>query len=223
MEEDKIRVYIHVATIGNYQEVFDEIFGSLLLSGLISDADKIFISVVGAGQLEYPNYPNISYSQLPEVSVGEFHTLDKIKTYSDSFDGNTKILYVHTKGVTTPRNQSIMDWRNYMVYFNIIKYKDAINILNEYDTSGVDLVDEPTTHYSGNFWWANSSFIKKLPPIEEISNQNAKVILTLRHNAEFWIGMVDGKRNSMHNSNINVYERHLHNYPKSNYIKNENI
>ncbi len=223
MSKDKIIVYFHVATIGNYQAIFDEMFGNILVSGLATDADRIYISVVGTGQLEHPKLHNIRYSQHPDVSIGEFHTLSKIKMFSDISDDNTKILYLHTKGVSTPTVQPITDWRNYMVYFNVNKYKDVINILDEYDTCGVDLVNEPAIHYSGNFWWANSSFIKTLPTIEEISNPNSSVILTLRHNAEFWLGMSDGNRKSMHDSNINVYERHLHVYPASQYINDENI
>lgn len=223
MLEDKIRIYFHVATIGNYQNIFDEMFGNIMNSGLATEADRIYISVVGNGNLEYPKLSNIRYSQYPDISVGEFHTLNKIKGYSDSFDGNAKILYLHTKGVTTPTSQPITDWRNYMVYFNVNKHMEVVKILDEYDTCGVDLVNEPAIHYSGNFWWANSCFIKRLPTIEEISKEGAKTILTLRHNAEFWIGMSEGKRKSMHNSNINVYERHLHVYPTINYIKDENI
>ena len=116
------------------------------------------------------------------------------------------ILYLHTKGVTTPDNLCIDDWRQYMTYFNVNQYQKCFDMLDEYDSCGVDLVSEPATHYSGNFWWANSSYIKQLPTIDEIKFPKIPPILSIRHNCEFWIGMGNGKLKSLWNSYINVYE-----------------
>ena len=218
MVKNKIIVYFHIATIGNYQEIVNEVFESLNKTNLINVADKINLCVVGDGDVNYPKNWNIEYCQNPDISVGEFYTLKLIENYSKQTITNDKILYIHTKGITTPNNECINDWREYMLYFNVEKHTEAIKQLEEYDTYGVDLVDEPTKHYSGNFWWVNSEHINKLPSIDEISDKNAKAILTVRHNAEFWLTMSEGKHKSAHNSKINVYERHLHRYEKNKYI-----
>jgi hypothetical protein len=222
MLKDKIIVYFHIATIGNYQEIVDEVFKSLYKTNLINVADKINLCVVGDGNVNYVDNWNIVYQQTPDINVGEFYTLKLIELYSKQTITNDKILYIHTKGVTTPNNECINDWRKYMLYFNVEQHEQAVKELNVFDTYGVDLVDEPTKHYSGNFWWSNSNHINKLPSIDEISKPDAKAILTVRHNAEFWLMMVDGQHKSAHNSNINVYERHLHRYNKNKYI-NEDI
>jgi hypothetical protein len=47
MLKNKIIVYFHVATIGNYQEIVDEIFQSFYKSNLINFADRINVCVVG--------------------------------------------------------------------------------------------------------------------------------------------------------------------------------
>ncbi len=107
-----------------------------------------------------------------------------------------------------------------MTYFNINKYERCFNILDQYDSCGVDLVKEPALHYSGTFWWAKSSYIKKLPIIDEIRFPKTPPILSIRHNGEFWIGMGNGSLKSLWNSNINVYERHLHRYLKTKYSLN---
>lgn len=216
---EKIKVFIHIATIGNYQEIVKDFFEKIVESKLIDEAEEIIFSIVGDGILEIPENNKIKINRNTDLSIGEFYTLEKIKSFADSVNDNYKILYIHTKGVTAPNNKNIIDWRNYMSFFNIIKYKEAIHFLNTYDTCGVDLVNEPTTHYSGNFWWANTNFLKTLPKIEEISNPDSKKILTLRHNAEFWICMIKSKNKSLFQSNINVYERHLHKFPEINYIK----
>jgi hypothetical protein len=90
--------------------------------------------------------------------------------------------------------------------------------LNEYDACGVDLVDTPQIHFSGNFWWSNSEYIKTLPTIHDLKYK-IKPVLSVRHNCEFWIGMGGGRLKSLWDSNINVYERHLHRYSNSEYIK----
>jgi len=48
-----------------------------------------------------------------------------------------------------------------MEYFLIYKHNDCIELLNEYDTVGINYIDK--LHYSGNFWWTKGSYFKKLP------------------------------------------------------------
>jgi hypothetical protein len=213
----KNSIYFHIATIGQYQEIFDEIYTQFIESNLIDNVETINLCIVGQGDLNIQLNDKIKIHQDSDVNSGEFFTLDKIKSFSDNCEENYKILYIHTKGVTTPNNECITDWRKYMTYFNVNQYQRCFDLLDEYDSCGVDLVTEPALHYSGNFWWSNSSYIKKLPTIHEIKYPKTPPILSIRHNCEFWIGMKNGKLKSLWDSNINVYERHLHRYPKENY------
>ena len=214
------QIYFHIATIGKYQDIFDEIYSQIIESNLINQVGSINLCIVGQGDLIIQENDKIKIYQDSDISSGEFFTLDLLKTFSDSVEQNHKILYLHTKGVTTPDNPCIDDWRKYMTYFNINQYEKCLYSLNQYDSCGVDLVNDPTLHYSGNIWWANSSYIKKLPTINEIKFSKTPPILSIRHNAEFWIGMGNGNLKSLWNSNINVYERHLHQYPKIKYVCN---
>lgn len=104
-----------------------------------------------------------------------------------------------------------------MSYFVVQNFSSCVRILDYSDACGVDLVGLPTTHFSGNFWWARGDYINSLPRIKNISSIDAETILSLRHNAEFWIGMGDGKLVSLWNSDIDVYKRHLVRYKRSNY------
>ena len=214
------QIYFHIATIGKYQDIFDEIYSQIIESNLINQVGSINLCIVGQGDLIIQENDKIKIYQDSDISSGEFFTLDLLKTFSDSVEKNHKILYLHTKGVTTPDNPCIEDWRKYMTYFNINQYEKCLYSLNQYDSCGVDLVNDPTLHYSGNIWWANSSYIKKLPTINEIKFPKTPPILSIRHNAEFWICMGNGNLKSLWNSNINVYERHLHQYPKIKYVCN---
>ena len=210
-------IYFHVATIGNYQEIFDEMYYQIEKSNLIENVDLLNVCIVGDSNLNVSSNDKINVYRTDEVSEGEFYTLNKIKSFSDSSSTNNKILYLHTKGVTTPKNLCIVDWRKYMTYFNVEKYSECLDFLDQFDSCGVDLVNEPAIHYSGNFWWANSLYIKKLPTIDEIKFPKTPPILSIRHNCEFWIGMGNGNHKSIWNSNIGVYERHLYRYDRMEY------
>ena len=209
-------IFIHVATIGRYNDIFQEILKRLSDSGLYQRADEINIGVAGNKPLHLPD------DKIKIVSVGnldqfEFITLKQIQIASNSQNAN--ILYLHTKGVSFS-NECIEDWRKYMLYFLVNKSDVCIKELETFDTVGVDWRMEPCPHYSGNFWWSKSSYLKTLPSIEYISSESYKPLLTLRHNAEFWIGMnTNVKAKSLWDCGINQMQRHLFRYPESMYIK----
>tara|TARA_R110000868_G_scaffold2821_1_gene19525 strand:+ start:1726 stop:2382 length:657 start_codon:yes stop_codon:yes gene_type:complete len=212
-----VSIFFHLATMNNYQEIFDEIYSEIVNSGLFEVIDNLNICIVGNGELQFESNDKIKIYKNNDITVGEFFTLNILKKFADSLTENNNILYLHTKGVTSPGNQCVVDWRKYMTYFNIIQYDKCIDSLKGYDTCGVDLVTEPTVHYSGTFWWANSDYIKRLPKIDEIRYPKTPPILDIRHNGEFWIGMGNGNMTSLWNSNINVYERHIHRYLRDEY------
>ena len=65
------------------------------------------------------------------------------------------------------------------MYFLVKNFETCVNLLNIGDTVGVNAVNDGNLHhkidnenhclcYSGNFWWAKSSHIRKLPKIPEI-------------------------------------------------------
>ena len=157
MIENNNTIYFHIGTIGKYQEIFDEIYYEIMESNLINQISTINLCIVGQGDLVIQPNEKIKIHQDSYIESGEFFTLNLLKSFADSTKENCKILYIHTKGVTTPDNQCIVDWRKYMSYFNIRQYEKCFQLLEHSDSCGVDLVDEPALHYSGNFWWANSS------------------------------------------------------------------
>lgn len=202
--------FIHIATIGNYQHIVNEIFSYLK----VSEFDGVFANIAGSGKVDLPQgVIIIGYSDLQQF---EFPTLEYIKKYSE-VNTNHNICYIHTKGASTGTNICIDEWRQYMLHFNLTNINKITNILKEYDACGVDLVDIPVTHFSGNFWWSTSAHIKRLLMPREID-----IVLSDRHRCEFWICSKEGRYTSLHNSNINVYERHLTRYPKEKYETSNN-
>jgi hypothetical protein len=103
-----------------------------------------------------------------------------------------------------------------MLNFTVLKYKQALKMLETNDAVGVDLVNNPAKHFSGNIWWSTTQHIKNLPYPKDLP-----IILSERHKCEFWICSDEARKYiSMHNSNIDVYSRHLTRFPKIYY---ENI
>jgi hypothetical protein len=95
-------------------------------------------------------------------------------------------------------------------YFCIDQFKQCIEELkNNYNVVGCNFIkdaDEP--HFSGNFWWADNSYIATLP---ELNSDD-------RIRCEMWIGKgVNLRAKTLHNSTVNHY---VERYPTSKYIIN---
>ncbi len=215
-----IKIFLHLATMGEYQRIGCELLENISSSGLLNSCDEINICIVGDGTFIEPyNNDKIKVHRLGRIDEYEFPTLQLIEDTINSNDENIKIFYLNGLGVT---NDSIykQSWRKYLSYFNIIKSEECIKALdNGFDTCGVDWRTNPVPHYSGNFWWANSSYLKILPKIQTLNKPNSPRVLTLRHNAEMFIGMNSNvKPRILHQSNVSQYERHLHTYESDNYI-----
>lgn len=226
-----IAIFIHVAAIYNYQQLYDELFEQIEKSGLLMVVDEVNVCVVGGQKLNIIQSPVINLYIDPDAEFspessfknGEFFTLKKLQEYAQYSSSNKKILYCHLRGITTPNNPHISTWRNYLIRHNISNFRKAYYILDNYDACGVDLITKDrwphAEHFSGNFWWANSDYIKKLPNISDISKPDSKTILTLRHNGEFWIGMGNGNLKSMYDVDVDICSRHLISCPKEHYME----
>jgi hypothetical protein len=211
---------MHIATMGEYQKIGSELLEKIIISDLLLFCDELNICIVGDGIFEIPYQSDkIKIHKLGQIHEFEFPTLQFIENVIQETKENIKIFYLNGLGVT---NNTIykQSWRKYLSYFNIIKFNKCVEALdNGYDICGVDWRTHPVPHYSGNFWWANSDYLKTLPKIESLNKSNSPIILTLRHNAEMYIGMNSNvKPRILHQSTVSQYTRHLKEYDEKNYI-----
>ena len=216
-----IKVFFHLAIMGNdFQKIHDELITKIVANDLLIICDTFTVCVVGdIDRLTKFENPKVEYFKVGEINDYEFPTLQFIEEEINETDENIKILYINGLGVT---NDSIykQSWRKYLTYFNIIKWEECIKALdNGYDVCGVDWRTDPVPHFSGNFWWANSSYLKTLPKIQTLNKPDSPRVLTLRHNAEMYIGMnKDVKPRILHQSDVSQYSRHLFMYDSENYL-----
>jgi SAM-dependent methyltransferase len=187
INNQKLVCFIHNCKIGCNKE--NEILDVLL--NTISDNNDFldFIDLIiinNFGEYLDPNfYKNdkiliLNYSTF--TNQYEIPTLRLINYFSNQ-NSDMKLLYLHSKGVSYDKNNinyyASINWNKYMLYFLVKKYKRCIELLDSFDTVGCNYVNnnQRPKHYSGNFWWANTNYIKKL----SISQLKSK------YDGEFWL------------------------------------
>lgn len=216
-----ITIFIHAALLHGVKERVELFLEYIKKSGLMEKVETIYLSIVGDDTeqlhtVEHDKLKKIHSS--PNVSDYELPTITRLFEHCTTHP-NDRILYLHTKGVGKEVNLCIEDWVHYMLYFLVEKHEDVIVQLDTHTTVGVDLRQEPVLHYSGNFWWANASFITTLPHPMEFNCliKYPNPLQSLRHNQEFWICYNTHNHYSLWDCGINCYERHLHRYSREIY------
>lgn len=199
-----IFIVYHVAVLGIWEQIVREQLDLLQSTGLGIESEKIFVQITGvanSAQFQNVKYLFEGYSFSHKIQFRYYKTLDffefpSIKQVQNLAKRylNAKILYFHTKGVshglqnTKTENgrwnaqqvANLKQWRKFMEYFTIEKWQDCLAVLEHYDCCGTDWLEagrEKAKHFSGNFWWANASYINRCH-----LNEGS------RFNCEFFIG-----------------------------------
>lgn len=185
-----MEIFFHVYLKSGYTRVLMDKFKKFTISGLYAKANKFNLILFGNvdTQAEFLNelkemYPKIEYGVISNaVFNNEPDTLNLMIKKANEYENNTPMLYLHTKGLSyTDSNlkKNIDAWVRYLDLYVINKWEECIESLKDNDAAGGFYVEDPK-HFQGNFWWANSDYIKNLPKItpENVSEYNR---------GEFWI------------------------------------
>lgn len=160
-----------------------------------------------------PDHQYRPYFFKKDEAMNELPTLQHLWDYCVNADSNEPVCYIHTKGVTAPGHRKSRLWRETLNYWILHKWKDNLHLLATHDLSGaraftlkLDGIELP--HYSGNFWWATSDYIKKLPsPIEYLDNYRLDYSPDgsdfKRFGCEFWVGSSNARLGVVDNFPIN--------------------
>jgi len=206
-------IYIHVCCINNWKDIFMNLYNHIINSGLYDIVCKIKCNVLSKTieePLTFFNHLNDNKIEILNISsnLDEYETGTINRLHDNALSEDFYVLYMHTKGCKHNNNNiNINDWVEYLLYFNVDHYKKCMEQLINNDTVGVNLQYNPATHYSGNFWWSKSSYLKKLD----------KCIHSCYNSPEFWLTDRNiGNYVSLWNSNVNHYHER---YEKHNYEK----
>jgi hypothetical protein len=201
--------FIHFTNINNddgfCKSILMDQINYIKSTNLYNKLDFIFITMLG----KYTEIINddkiklIYYS--PNIYEWEFPNYINIKYFCDNIPFNVNILEIHTKGVL--KKQYSYEWRKYLEYFLIEQHETCLELLKNYKCVGVNqqfYFDENKykNHFSGNFWWARSDYLKTLPQISYNDD---------RYSVEHWIiGNLykNDYRNfiSLHHSSYDLYK-----------------
>jgi hypothetical protein len=212
--------FIHNCTLENIGTFrLDNLINKLHKSGCIHIFDKIYINNIGLPIENTYGEKFVVTNYSTNTQLFETPTINLIKDFAEK-NSNSYILYLHTKGVTYANdNKLINDWIDYILYFLVEEYTKCISILdNHYDVVGCNYSNDldikcwehtfpfPPPHYSGNFWWANTNYLRGLPSLS--------LDIIGRNEPEFWLFKNKPIFFNLHSSNVNHY---LSTYPRNNY------
>jgi hypothetical protein len=202
----KIKIYQHIFLSQDKTWIF------LLLdqlkymedSHLFDIADEMIANVVGdKDQFELAKNILRHYEKIQvtfnENSYSEVSTLKKLWLDANKSVDEYNILYLHLKGVTSfsshfTQNQvdlfrNIYYWRKFSEWSVIEKWQISLSyLMMGNQIVGCNFNEDPLKHFSGNMWWAKSSYIKSLDDIENSAwwKENKKEIFVDRLIAEMW-------------------------------------
>jgi len=224
----KIAVFYHLGQFGDWKSVYKEQMDLLVSSGLFDRCEFIHIGINGSEPLPLIlSKTRIQYNKNHSLEADTLASL----SYFSKENPDYKVLYFYSKGVShvydPVRNHNVHMWRLYMEYFNIHTWEENVTLLDQYDCVGVELREQsehfhldltiPGKHYSGNFWWANTSYISTLDPEFLYDDTND---LT-RWQSEKWIG--SGNPNAGCRFNFNYENPYFFNFPVEQYKKNTSM
>ena len=206
-ENHVIKIVYHVALMGSWKDLVKEQLDLLEASGAGSACDALYLNATGVNfeaqkklllQIcqPYSFHEKITFKFIKSTHSYEFPSMELIQELAGRFP-QAKFLYFHTKGVSHGVKQStnggfssetvhnVRQWRKVMEYFTITKWRDCVAALGEADACGVEWgrrwpVEAP--HFSGNFWWANGSYLSR-----------CRLLYRSRFDAEYFIGTADPK------------------------------
>jgi hypothetical protein len=203
-----IYIYFHICCINNWKTIVENIFSAIYESGLYDKVAEIRCGVLGSHSETDFNHSIFNYSKVKilfhstDLQAYERPTLRLLYDHACLSNEDFSVLYIHSKGVRwNGQNLCVTDWVKYLTYFNIHRYESCLNNLNHCNVVGVNLQNEPITHFSGNFWWSHANYIKTIDPFIDSSYNGP----------EFWITQqsTNGKIGLFHSlfqSHVNHYE-----------------
>lgn len=183
----KPHVVYHVAGMGDWMDIVPEQLTLLRETGL---HENVRITYLGK-DIQWLQ-DRIAHFGINARIVRQSENTDHCETFAmmeiDQMAKEEKvqrpILYMHTKGVSNPGNQSKRQWRLLMEAWVVRRWRINMNHLLTYDAVGVNWIEGGPQHFSGTFWIANPDWLRKLPKFEDYHRAGG----LHRYTCEMWIG-----------------------------------
>jgi hypothetical protein len=183
-------IFFHVYLKNDFTHILLSKFKKFKASGLYDRSDKIYLTLFGDVEKyqEFLTDLRDLYSKIEYVLISnkefnnEADTFNFMLKKASEYEKNTPMLYVHTKGASHTHpilKKNVNAWVRYLDLYNINKWEECLEGLKDNDAAGGFYVEDPK-HFQGNFWWANSDYIRSLSRINIISIEKL-------NRGEFWV------------------------------------
>lgn len=191
--QEQVKVFYHLASMRNWQEVFTEQMQQLKQNGF----NTINLTMLGSEEDlkvmdQISEKLNVTVNLLfknPDLTLYEQPAMLAIEEFARQNEGF--VLYLHSKGVSDPDSSTKINWRHLMMQELVENRVYCLQQLLYHDIIGVDWRDNPP-HFSGNFWYASTSYLRTLKDFKEFYEHNsiqfADPFDYHRLTCEFWIG-----------------------------------
>jgi hypothetical protein len=222
----QISIFYHICTVGPWREIVLEQMGQIVDSGLYEAATKLDCYILG---VEVGACQELLQQYGEKVVIEKTNAVDKLDEYfciediANHVDSATRILYLHSKGVTRFGSKTyrlgereivvenlysnVTDWRNLMEYVLIQHWQACVRELEQHDAVGINYVRWPSKtwgHFSGNFWWCKGDYFLTLT--ERVWSPEAHV------------GRNNPRVKELFNSGLAGHGHYLHPFPKEKYV-----
>jgi SAM-dependent methyltransferase len=192
---EQVKVFYHLACMGNWQQVFVEQLQQLQQSGFY----RIDLTVLGSDEdlrwahstcSEWNIWPNLVF-HAPELTYFERPALLAVQEYARQAEGY--VLYLHSKGVSSPNDETKAKWRRLMMRELVENWDSCVMQLPYYDVIGVNWREMgPISHFCGNFWYASTRYLRTLADFQSYYDNPRypiwDAVKDKRSGCEFWIG-----------------------------------
>lgn len=119
-------------------------------------------------------------------ACSEVTTLERLR---QSLAPGQFLLYHHIKGVQHPHQPVYERWRHCMERVCVWNWRTCVQALADFETVGphwmhnstCNIIPPSQKYWGGNFWWARTDYLLKLPPLGPDT-------WAARYEAEVWIG-----------------------------------
>jgi Methyltransferase domain len=211
--ERGIRGFATICCLGHYRDVTRELVDTVLEARLYDRSESLELAVLGGpedqaviAELIRPfEKIRVSYRSA-DISEYEFPALGLLQDTCRSWSGN--VYYLHTKGVSHSRvDQHVRYWRGLMLDQVVRNHDECTRLLLGHHAVGTNWWGD---HYSGNFWWAQSEHVRRLPDVRALRIAprpiRADPTLNVRLQCEFWVGMARGRFANLGAARLNLYQ-----------------
>lgn len=198
----------HIGRVNDWALIIPEQYKKLKDSGLYDASKKIIVGFVGGeehlDELTVPILHDPKFEVFTTNNREDFEYPTLARAWKEATESKEPFLayYFHTKGASSAAcstNSAANYWRKYMEYFIIERWQKCTDMLQMNDVCGVEW--ELNNHFSGNFWWATSEYLRKLPNGYEFW----EAYKTNRGPAEFYIGISRPKVHCFNDFTENLY------------------